>query len=352
MPLFQLRYNAPDDMGADAGRRQIARHLRQVAATVATGGSADGVIRDVVDGRDVDLGSFGLVRATDDQARAATVAEARGWANGPLPRFDLVEPAQSLTRDVHHAARYIRQLLDVVDGQAVELAGARDEARTARAEVGAMAARLRDAEEDARQWREHVAEIVREAGDFYGEISPVDVAERIEHAGAHLRRREEGQPGVAPASQIQLPPTATELGVEQRPAGSFPVHDFAHGEDVPVDNTGSRSSTPPGVVARLKALGLEASLENWAGGPGSFDLPTVRLADGSFVLIGNHTHDGAEDPEHPMEDTIHAQWYGPNETGLDICADDIRRIYFGKEDDVLLVVASWSDEVAGVPPTR
>lgn len=72
--------------------------------------------------------------------------------------------------------------------------------------------------------------------------------------------------------------------------------------------------TPEQLTAHLKSSGLDAYVYDHAGGPGSPSLPTVRLPDGSIVIIGNQ-RDGTEVNGEPLSEQLHAQRHAPDDDG-------------------------------------
>ena len=100
--------------------------------------------------------------------------------------------------------------------------------------------------------------------------------------------------------------------------------------------------TPEELTERLDELGLDARLENHAGGPGSPDLPTVDLPDGTVVVIGNYC-DGTEVNGEPMQGRLHAQRHARRDPDGFPEWGEMTEAFDGTQDEVVARLVTWHE---------
>ncbi len=109
------------------------------------------------------------------------------------------------------------------------------------------------------------------------------------------------------------------------------------------------SMTPKELADHLASIGFDAFTENHAAGPGGPHLPTVKLPDGTYVIVSNQ-EDTAQDGV-PLGPSLHAQRYGTDENGW-INHGDVRDIVDGDLDTIAAAIAGWKGGAAPAGTAR
>lgn len=112
----------------------------------------------------------------------------------------------------------------------------------------------------------------------------------------------------------------------------------------------ARTPSPELLTAYLAALGLNAVLENHRELPGSPDLPTVTLPDGTIVVIGNAEHHNGHYAGAGARQRLHAQRHSPVPAWYPPLPDfsSALAIFEGTPAEVAAQLLTWAGTAGGV----